>query len=228
MKKKGKRKHFFFSFHYLIGIIAVVAFASFLYPLITAKEIPCANTISCREAPKFEIETNATGIYNNQPLHVPNISLSQNENVNPVLGIKTSRGEKHIYVNLETQTLSAYEGKNLYIKTFISSGLWGKTPKGEYTIWSKFRATRMSGGSGADYYDLPNVPYVMFFSNDNVPASLGFSLHGTYWHNNFGHAMSHGCVNMRTADAAKVFEWADAPINGNKGTKITIYGDLPV
>ena len=86
----------------------------------------------------------------------------------------------------------------------------------------------MSGGSGADYYNLPNVPYVMFFSNNKVPSSAGFSLHGTYWHNNFGHAMSHGCVNMKTTDAAKVFEWADAVTGGKKGTKITIYGDPPV
>jgi hypothetical protein len=105
------------------------------------------------------------------------------------------------------------------------TGLWGKTPKGDFTIWTKIRSTRMSGGSGADYYDLPNVPYVMFFSNDEVAASTGFSIHGTYWHNNFGHAMSHGCVNMKTTDVAKLFEWAEGPQDGKKGTVITIYSD---
>jgi len=164
-------------------------------------------------------------MYNNSPIHVPNISLAENENVNPVLGIQTSNGEKHIYVNLSTQTLTAYEGDKQIMQTPISSGLWGKTPMGDFTIWSKFRATRMSGGSGADYYDLPNVPYVMFFSNDVVPGSAGFSLHGTYWHNNFGHAMSHGCVNMKTTDVAKLFDWADGPANGKKGTTVTIYSD---
>ena len=212
----------------LISLLAVLILILLLYPPTNVKKIPCANSISCKEPPKFEIETNASGIYNNQPIFVPNISLSKDENVNPVLGIKTSRGEKHIYVNLATQTLTAYEGNHLFMQTLISSGLWGRTPKGDFTIWSKFRATRMSGGSGADYYDLPNVPYVMYFSNNEVPGGAGFSLHGTYWHNNFGHAMSHGCVNMKKTDAAKVFEWADAPANGNKGTKITIYGDLPV
>jgi lipoprotein-anchoring transpeptidase ErfK/SrfK len=58
-----------------------------------------------------------------------------------------------------------------------------------------------------------------------VPGSAGFSIHGTYWHNNFGHAMSHGCVNMKTTDVAQLFEWADGPIDGKKGTTITIYGD---
>lgn len=228
MKKKRKKKHNFYRLHYLISTVAIIVFAFILYSLVITKKIPCANSISCKEKPKFEIETNVTGIYNNQPVYVPNISISKNENVSPVLGIKTSLGEKHIFINLTTQTLSVYMGNYLFMRTPISSGLWGKTPKGDFTIWSKFRATRMSGGSGADYYDLPNVPYVMFFSNGEVPGSAGFSLHGTYWHNNFGHAMSHGCVNMKTTDAAKVFEWADAPINGNQGTKITIYGDLPV
>lgn len=203
--------------------LVVILFIIVLYPFITAKKIPCANSISCKEKPKFEVEKNVTGIYNNQPVYVPNISLSKNENPNPILGLSTLVGEKHIYVDLSTQTLSAYEGDKLFMQTPISSGLWGKTPKGDFTIWAKFRATRMAGGSGADYYDLPNVPYVMFFSNDEVSGSTGFSLHGTYWHNNFGHAMSHGCVNMKTTDAGRIFEWADAPDNGNPGTKITIY-----
>ena len=210
------------------GVLGVFLIVTSLYSLISAKNIPCANSISCKSAPKFEMETNAIGIFNNKPVKAPNIMLSQNENVNPVLGAQTSLGEKHIYVDLATQTLAAYEGETLIMKTFISSGLWGKTPKGDFTIWSKFRSTRMSGGSGADYYDLPNVPYVMFFSNSEVPGSMGFSLHGTYWHNNFGHAMSHGCVNMKTTDVAKIFEWADGPVEGKKGTTITIYGDQPM
>jgi hypothetical protein len=93
----------------------------------------------------------------------------------------------------------------------------------------------MSGGEGADYYYLPNVPFVMFFSNDKVAASRGFSLHGTYWHDNFGHAMSHGCVNMRTIDAQKLYEWVSPQTTGNTtlasdtnpGTVVTIYGKAP-
>lgn len=44
-------------------------------------------------------------------------------------------------------------------------------------------------------YDLPNVPYTMYFYQ-------GYGLHGTYWHNNFGTPMSHGCVNMPTPERA--------------------------
>jgi len=210
-----------------LGVIAVFILVSVLYPFVKGNNIRCANTISCKETPKFEVETNAIGVFNNKPVHVPNISLSRNENTSPVLGTETSNGEKHIFVNLTSQTLSAYEGTVLFMKTPVSTGLWGKTPLGDFTIWTKIRATRMTGGSGVDYYDLPNVPYVMFFSNSDVPGSAGFSIHGTYWHNNFGHAMSHGCVNMKTTDVAKLYEWAEAPNNGKKGTAVTIYEELP-
>ena len=37
----------------------------------------------------------------------------------------------------------------------------------------------------------------------------GASLHGSYWHNNFGHKMSHGCINMRNAEALWLFRWTD-------------------
>jgi lipoprotein-anchoring transpeptidase ErfK/SrfK len=36
----------------------------------------------------------------------------------------------------------------------------------------------------------------------------GYSLHGTYWHSNFGTPMSHGCVNLSIADAKWLYEWA--------------------
>ena len=71
----------------------------------------------------------------------------------------------------------------------------------------------------------------MFFYNSKVSKGAGYSLHGAYWHNNFGHVMSHGCVNMRQIDAEKIYNWAN-PITTsnithadatNTGTKITIF-----
>jgi lipoprotein-anchoring transpeptidase ErfK/SrfK len=53
---------------------------------------------------------------------------------------------------------------------------------------------------GYDYY-LEGVPYVMYFYRD-------YAIHGTYWHNNFGTPMSHGCVNVNTPDAGWLFNWA--------------------
>ena len=141
-------------------------------------------------------------------------------------------GQKHIYIDLTSQTLSAYQGEKLVLKTFISSGKWFPTPPGEYTIWVSLRATRMSGGEGADYYNLPNVPYVMFFYNKEIAKTRGFALHGAYWHNNFGYPMSHGCINMRIVDAQALYNWVDPQATGNTtyvtkdnpGTPITIFG----
>jgi hypothetical protein len=88
----------------------------------------------------------------------------------------------------------------------------------------------MAGGSGNDAYDLPNVPYTMFFYNNDVPKSAGFGLHGAYWHDNFGTTMSHGCVNLRQIDAKFLYDWTGPTVTGDvtyatkndPGTQITI------
>jgi lipoprotein-anchoring transpeptidase ErfK/SrfK len=36
----------------------------------------------------------------------------------------------------------------------------------------------------------------------------GYAMHGTYWHDNFGQPMSHGCVNIPTGKAAWLYNWA--------------------
>lgn len=223
-------------FRYFISLVTIIALVIVIYPLLSKPSFTCANTLSCTESLKLRVENNKVGIFDNHKIVAPNINLATSGMKPTILGVESKQNEKHIYVNLKTQTLSAYEGKTLFMETPISSGKWFPTPTGEFTIWLKIRSTRMSGGTGADYYDLPNVPYVMFFSNDKVPASSGFSLHGTYWHNNFGHVMSHGCVNMKTTDVAKLYEWASPITNGltthsdsdNPGTKITIYDGNPI
>lgn len=168
--------------------------------------ISCANSISCIKNLNTKIENGAVGVFNGQKIVPPKIDqVAVLGDISP----SATTGEKHIYVNLANQTLYAYEGKDLYMQVLISSGKWGRTPTGDFTIWTKLRSTRMSGGRGSDYYNLPNVPFVMFFSNASVPATAGFSFHGTYWHNNFGYPMSHGCINMRITDAEKLYNWAE-------------------
>ena len=58
---------------------------------------------------------------------------------------------------------------------------------------------------------MPNVAWVMYFNGDQ-----GF--HGAYWHNNFGHQMSHGCVNMPDWRAKVIYDWAPT------GTDVWIHG----
>ncbi len=164
-------------------------------------------------------------------------ALASLKEFNRVLGT-SSDNEKRIEVDLTNQRVYAFEGNRKLYEFVVSTGKWGRTPTGEFTIWAKVKSQKMSGGSGNTYYYLPNVPWVMFFSNNEVAAARGFSLHGTYWHNNFGHPMSHGCINMKIEDAATLFAWADPPFTNakawsvnaaeeNPGTKVVIYGETP-
>lgn len=212
-------------------LVACIIFLAFSYFLPKETTSLCANSISCEKSLELTISNETTGVFGNEKVQVPQVDLTQSLIDTRVFGVATASGEKHIYVDLDTQRLTAYQGETLILETPISSGLWGRTPTGEFQVWHKVRATRMTGGSGRDYYDLPNVEYVMFFYNDQIPQSRGYGFHGAYWHNNFGHAMSHGCINMRNIDAKILYEWAD-PLSDkyafnatpdNPGTKITIY-----
>ena len=107
-------------------------------------------------------------------------------------------GARWIDVNLSEQRVYAYEG-DMIVNSFIVSTGTARTPTvtGKFKIWIKLKSTTMSGPG----YHLTNVPYAMYFYK-------GYGLHGTYWHNNFGTPMSHGCVNLTTADAGWLYNWA--------------------
>jgi LysM repeat protein len=109
---------------------------------------------------------------------------------------------KWIDVNLTQQRMVAYEGSTQVFSSLVSTGTSNHpTVTGTFNIYVKYQSQAMSGGSGSEYYYLPGVPYVMYFYSS-------YALHGTYWHNNFGHPMSHGCVNLPTPAAQWVYNWA--------------------
>ena len=234
IKKRVQKNSFKWSF-FIILLLAVLGLG-FMIICLSIERPFCANSGSCKDSFTLKVENDITGTFAGRAISAPKIDLAAKESSKKVLGEVALTGEKHIYIDLATQTLTAYQGDTLYLETKISSGKWHKTPTGEFTIWEKVRATRMTGGTGADFYDLPNVPYVMFFGGSGTPNGAGFGLHGAYWHNNFGHPMSHGCVNMRSIDAQKLYYWADPENRGNTtnvttdnpGTKITIYGEAPL
>lgn len=194
-----------------------------------------ANSISPLSVSDSFDSNDTAGVFDGQKVVVPR-EIAEAHGDRKVLGIDLF-GSKTIQVDLSTQTLTAFENGRQILQALVSTGKWGATPTGTFRIWGKFRFTKMSGGRGSDYYYLPNVPFVMFFSNSQVAAGRGFSLHGTYWHNNFGHPMSHGCVNMRTADAGTIFGWAGPQVpegknsitatTTNPGTEIIITGITP-
>jgi lipoprotein-anchoring transpeptidase ErfK/SrfK len=104
-----------------------------------------------------------------------------------------------IDVDLSRQMVTAYEGTAPVRTVTVSTGLpHTPTPVGQFRIWVKFRYDDMVGPG----YYLSDVPYTMYFHG-------GYGLHGTYWHNNFGHPMSHGCVNLPTPEAEWLFHWAE-------------------
>lgn len=215
-------------------IITILVTVGIFIPKIHRLFTPCANSISCIKDLSGAYEPGQEGVFLGKNV-VPPSYMADKSSQKPVLGVSTE--EKHIFVDLATQTLTAYEGGKLIYTFPVSTGKWGRTPTGDFRIWVKLRNTRMSGGNTAlgTYYNLPNVPYTMYFSGESASRDMGYSIHGAYWHNNFGYPMSHGCVNMRPIDAQKIYDWADPPTEDNttyassenQGTLVTIFGQPP-
>jgi lipoprotein-anchoring transpeptidase ErfK/SrfK len=137
------------------------------------------------------------------PPRVPTSTRMPGDSVDPTLPPLSPsafhEGVRWIDVDLAHQILTAYEGQELVRTTLVSTGTGDNpTPTGLYRIQIKMRYDDMSG---PDYY-LRNVPYVMYFYR-------GYGLHGTYWHANFGHQMSHGCINLPTLHAEWLYNWAE-------------------
>ncbi len=117
---------------------------------------------------------------------------------------------RRIEVNLSEQRTYLYENGAVVNSYAISSGQ-GATPThtGNFRIYAHVRLQNMGCVPSVDYCT-PDVPYVSYFNADEA-------FHGTYWHNNFGTPMSHGCVNMPIDVAQFVYNWA--PI----GTEVSVY-----
>lgn len=105
---------------------------------------------------------------------------------------------KWIEIKLSEQTLTAYEGEVPVLSVAVSTGKPNTpTPRGEFAIYARVPIQDMGGSD----YLLPGVRYVAYFYQS-------YAIHATYWHDNFGQPMSHGCVNMRTDDAQWLYHWA--------------------
>ncbi len=138
----------------------------------------------------------AKRIYVGQKLKipVPKKKSAPNETSN----FKGPNAPKWIEVDLSRQRLFAHENGQVVFTTLISSGIAGhRTPIGTFRTWSKVRRQTMSGPG----YSLPNVQWVMYFAGENA-------IHGAYWHHNFGHPMSHGCINATNKAARWLYNWA--------------------
>jgi len=182
--------------------------------------------------PWYRIVDDLAGVYYVNPLHVRPIPFEELAPITPDVPLE----KKRIEVDLTQQTLKAFEDGRQLLNTKISSGipngprgkdgLSTKTPQGEFRIMEKDPGKHMGNGNlfaDADDYELPGVPWTCFFTEQ------GHAFHGTYWHDNFGTPMSHGCVNMRTEEAKWLFLWSlpkheiGKPTNRGFGTAVKIF-----
>jgi lipoprotein-anchoring transpeptidase ErfK/SrfK len=129
--------------------------------------------------------------------------------------------EKRVVVDVSHQTLSCLEGKDEVYFARVSTGIMNdingnptdkwSTPPGIRPIWRKLISVHMTGGTTGGGYDLPGVSWTTLFEGQGV------AIHSTFWHNNFGEPMSHGCVNAAPEDAKWVFRWTQPVVAYDPG-----------
>lgn len=118
-----------------------------------------------------------------------------------------------IDISLLQQTLVLYEGATPVYATLVSTGKDGlgepgetlSTPQGMFRIYQKHVTTTMDSDVADSEFELRDVPWVMYFK-------AGYAIHAAYWHDDFGRARSHGCVNLAPIDARYVFRWTSPEV----------------
>lgn len=117
------------------------------------------------------------------------------------------KGAKWIHVDLDQQTLVAYEGDEPVYATVISSGKKGyEPPTGLFEVEQKYISTTMNATDPIDgFYEVEEVPWTLYYHG-------GYALHGAYWHTDFGKVRSHGCTNIAPADARWLYYWSDPQV----------------
>ncbi|HEY3592266.1 MAG TPA: L,D-transpeptidase, partial [Polyangiaceae bacterium] len=148
-------------------------------------------------------------------------------------------GEKWIDVNLSRQTLVAFEGTTPIYAALVASGRHAADPndkvhdhrtiQGAFRIREKHISVTMDGDGPAPGdmpYSIEDVPYVQYFEGS-------YALHAAFWHQNFGHETSHGCVNLSPLDAKRLFFWSDPKLpegwhgviasEDNQGTRVVVH-----
>jgi lipoprotein-anchoring transpeptidase ErfK/SrfK len=126
--------------------------------------------------------------------------------------------DKRVEVDLAKQVVTAYETDQPVFTARVATGAAFRlangtvqnfrTIPGDHRVFLKSATQHMVGGSAGDndYYDLPGIGWVSYFT------SSGIAFHATYWHNDYGHPRSHGCVNMRPEDAKWIFRWTSPTV----------------
>jgi lipoprotein-anchoring transpeptidase ErfK/SrfK len=137
---------------------------------------------------------------------------------------------KRIVVDVTSQTLSCFEGNSEVYFCRVSTGakydMYGNpvdkwaTPVGDHIVTRKYISLQMSGGTTGAGYDLPGIAWTSIF------ATGGVAIHSTFWHNNYGDPVSHGCVNCTPEDAHWIFRWGNPEVVYDPGMlDVTVSGE---
>ncbi len=125
--------------------------------------------------------------------------------------------QKRLEVHLEEQIVIAYEWNMPVFTSRTATGAKFSTgdyttSKGRHIIYSKRGSRHMAAGarSAANSYDLPGIPWISYITED------GIAFHGTYWHNDFGHPRSHGCLNLSPQAARWIYLWSNPVVPPDK------------
>lgn len=118
--------------------------------------------------------------------------------------------ERWIEVDVSEQTVYVWENGETVRVMLTSSGLPPhESTRGTFRINSHVVMQDMGCVPGYDYCT-KDVKWVMYYHGDEA-------FHGTWWHDNFGNKMSHGCMNLSEANAKWLWDWT--PI----GTEVWVH-----
>ncbi len=124
-----------------------------------------------------------------------------------------AQGKSWLHVSITRQALIAFDGARPVYVTLVSTGADGlgdpatthSTLQGQFLIHTKHVTATMDSDEVGDEFSLEDVPYVQYF-RDN------YALHAAYWHDGFGTARSHGCINLSPLDARWLFHWTEPAV----------------
>ena len=149
------------------------------------------------------------------------------------LSPEVPQDQKRIVLELGYQVVRAYEYNKPVWEAPVSSGkIDGSTPVGRWKTNRKRPCRRMiNEPHNPNVYDLPGVPWVSYITLEGV------AFHGAFWHANWGHVMSNGCINMKNEHAKWLYRWTTPKVPFNQyfheeitGTRVDVvtgFGDVP-
>jgi hypothetical protein len=119
---------------------------------------------------------------------------------------------KHILVEATPAQLTAYEYGLAMRRFLVSVGIGSLTPMGAFAVqrkkhWHDY--VRFYAPGDRRNYSFKQVEF-------NLQFKPSYYIHYAYWHNHWGHRMSHGCVNAPYEGVKWLYAWSEV------GTPITI------